>query len=51
MMALDRRASVVVDERESPDVMAIDLQTPIMNDNEPFVSKGERFMASALRAH
>ena len=50
-MALDGRAGVVVAERGSPDVTTIDLQTPIMNSDEPFVSEGERFIASALRAH
>ena len=46
VMALDGHAAVMVTERAP-----IELQTPIMNDNEPFVSKAERFMASALRAH
>jgi hypothetical protein len=51
VMALDGRAGVVVAERESPDVMPIDLQTPIINGAEPFVSEGGRFISSALGAH
>ena len=49
MMALDVRAVVVA--RESSDVVRIDVQTPVMNGDEHFVSGGERFTASALRAH
>ena len=51
LMALDGRASDVVAERESPDAMPIDMQAPIINGDEQLVSEGERFIASALRAH
>jgi CheY-like chemotaxis protein len=50
VMALDGRAGVVVAEHESLDVMRIDLQTPIINGTIRLASKGERFIASALRA-
>jgi hypothetical protein len=50
-MTLDGRAGVVVAERESPNLMPIDLQTPSTIGDEQFVSEGERFIASAWRAH
>jgi hypothetical protein len=51
VMVLERRDGVVIAERESPDVIPMELRTPLMNGDEPLVSEIERFAASGLRAH